>query len=394
MNDDDAHLDDRLRALRALTREWAAGLHAHVLELDRDPGVIHRMTHLPALAYLATCMVPPGHQVDPVTAGPYGFHGTSALERTVAIEEFAAVDAGALLAAPGPSLSGALVAALGDEAQRTWYYGRILERPTWTFLALTEPEHGSDAAALGTSLTPGGDGTLLLSGTKRYIGNAARARMGVVFARTGPGPLGVTAVLVDTGAPGFAAEPIPTIGLRAAQVCAVTLDRVPVPPEHVLGRHLPPSRRGLWSGVQMFNALRPGVAAIGVGVARAAHAYVTRHRAALTAAEAERLAALGAQIAAVRRLVHRAAAAVDADPAGGGYLASAAKARACRLAEDVTLGCLAFFGPAARLEHPLLDKYVRDARGLEFMEGTGTMQKLNVFRGLHSGRIGSAARVT
>jgi alkylation response protein AidB-like acyl-CoA dehydrogenase len=78
---------------------------------------------------------------------------------------------------------------------------------------------------------------------------------------------------------------------------------------------------------------------------------------------------------------------VDADPADGA-LASAAKARAARLAEDVTLSALEFFGTGARLENPLLDKLARDARGLEFMEGTGHVHRLLVSHHVIRGRRG------
>ncbi|MEF9906112.1 MMPL family transporter [Streptomyces sp. P9-A2] len=79
-------------------------------------------------------------------------------------------------------------------------------------------------------------------------------------------------------------------------------------------------------------------------------------------------------------LVHRAAA--EADATGRGRVASAAKARACALAEDATLAACDLLGPAARANHPELDKLVRDARGAEFMEGTRNIQHLNLFQGL------------
>jgi alkylation response protein AidB-like acyl-CoA dehydrogenase len=238
-----------------------------------------------------------------------------------------------------------------------------------------------------TALTPDGDGSLQLTGAKRYIGNAARAEIGVVFARTRPGPLGVTAVLVDTRTAGFSAGPLATIGLRGAQISDVKLDAIAIPEDRVLGRHLSATRRGMWSGVQMFNRLRPGVAAIALGIARAAWEYAGANRRALRPHERDRMDRIGARIGAVRQLIWQAAMAVDADPADG-YLASAAKVGAARLAAEVSAQALEFFGPGARLEHPLLDKLARDAMGVEFMEGTGNIQRLNLFQGLIQGRLG------
>ncbi|MEV4337045.1 acyl-CoA dehydrogenase family protein [Streptomyces sp. NPDC049590] len=207
-----------------------------------------------------------------------------------------------------------------------------------------------------------------------------------MFARSRPGPLGITAVLVDTDEPGFQAEPLQMIGLRGARISSIVMDRVPIPEDRFLGRHLPPTRRGVWAFVQTFNLLRPGVAAIAVGIAAAALDYVTAHRPTLSPADQERLEDLNRRVEAARRLVHHAAAAVDARGTDG-HLASAAKLRAARLAEDTTLAACAFFGAGARLDHPLLDKLARDARAMEFLEGTANMQKLNLFQGLLGGKV-------
>ncbi|MCM4081425.1 acyl-CoA dehydrogenase family protein [Paractinoplanes hotanensis] len=379
-------LDERLSTARGHARDWARDLRSTALELDRDPDTVHRCLENPAVRHLSTMLIPEPWLPDRPLIGGYRFDGMTAMERVVFAEEIAAGDAGMMLAAPGPSLSGVLIDLLADRDQKEWFYGRMLAAPTWTFFALTEPEHGSDAGAMQTALEPDGEGGLLLRGAKRYIGNGTRASVGVVFARDRPGPLGATAVLVETTAPGFKAEPIPTVGLRGAQLSAIWLDQVPVPAERVLGRHLSPTRRGVWSGVQMFNRLRPGVAAIALGIARSAHEYVAEHRLSLSKAERSRWERTGRRIAGVRQLILRAAAVVDARPSDG-HLASAAKARAARLAEEVTLEALDYFGPGARLTQPMLDKLVRDARGVEFMEGTGNIQRLNTFQGLLQGKL-------
>jgi acyl-CoA dehydrogenase len=379
-------LDDRLLAARGLAAEWAHELSEHALAADRDPDAVHGLLHLRCMAYLATSPVPEKHVASPVTVDGHRFSGMSTLERVVFIEELAAGDAGLLLAAPGPSLSGGLLLAMGDEDQQRRFYDTLFSRPTWTFFGLTEPDRGSDAAAMTTTLTRR-DGRLVLNGAKRYVGNAARARLGVVFARTAPGPLGVTAVLVETGQPGFVAEPIPTLGLRANQICDIRLTDVEVREEDVLGRQLTGTRRGMWGALRALNTFRPGVGALGLGIARAAHAYVLHHRSTLTTWQRRDLDRTAERIDATRALLHRAAVAVDGSP-DGGYLASAAKSRAARLAEQVTRQALGLFGPGARVEHPLLDKLDRDACGVEFMEGTTNIHRLNVFQGLVRGEVG------
>ncbi|MEU6542805.1 acyl-CoA dehydrogenase family protein [Streptomyces sp. NPDC046859] len=369
-------------------RRWAEDLRAHALELDRDPDAVRRHLDLPAVRFLAGHLVPPGWDRVSDAAGAGPAHGLPTLERVIVSEELARGDAGMMLASPGASMCGVLLGVLGSQEQRDRVYGRLAERPRWTCFALTEPERGSAIGEMTATLTPVGDGGYVLNGAKRYVGNAARADVGAVFARVeGTERLGVLAVLVDTADPGFRAEPLPTVGLRGAQLTRITLDAVRVPAEQVLGTHLPPTRRGMWSIVAVFNQLRPSVAAIALGIARAAHAYVAEHRRLLRGAERETYEELGRRIDAARLLTYRAARAVDRRPAAG-HLASAAKARACEVAEDVTLAALGLLGPGARVDHPLLEKLARDARGVEFMEGTRNIQKLNLFQGLHTGKVG------
>jgi alkylation response protein AidB-like acyl-CoA dehydrogenase len=370
-------LDHHLVALRDQVREWAGDFRELALELDADPDAIYRHLDLPAVRYLSTWTVPAGHGASPACAAGQRSPGSSALERAVVLEELGCADAAMMLASPGPSMSGVLVDLLADDKQKDWFYSQLLAGPRWTFFALTEPDHGSAANSLRTTLTRDG----VLNGVKRYVGNASRASVGVVFARTRPGPLGVTAVLVDASSPGYSATALPMLGLRGARICEIALSDVEVPPDRVLGRNLSPARRGMWACAQTFNHLRPGVAALAL-----------ENRSTLSKAEQDGLDRLRRRIDGTRALIHLAAATVDAR-CGDGHLASAAKARACQLAEEATVEVCRLFGPGARLEHPLLDKLARDARGVEFMEGTRNIQKLNVFQGLLMGKLNAPGRV-
>jgi alkylation response protein AidB-like acyl-CoA dehydrogenase len=381
-------VDQRLTHLRDQVREWAADFRDHALELDRDPEAIRRYLSLPAVRFLATMGVPRRYRrPDPIDG--HVFDGSTALERVIVLEELACGDVGMLVASPGPLLAGVLVQVTGDERQREWFYERMLARPLWTCFALTEPERGSDATNLSTSLTKTADGGVVVRGAKRYVGNAARAQVGVVFGRTGTSMFSIGAVLLETATPGFRAEVIDTVGLRAGCLSAVHLDFVQVPAAQVLGRHLSPSRRGMWAFNQTFNLLRPGVAAIGLGAARAAHEYILANRRSLSRGRDHDVDRLGRRIDATRALVHQAAAAADAEPTEG-HLASAAKLRAVQVAEHATDLACALLGPGARLDHPLLDKLVRDVRGMEFVEGTSNMQRLNLFQSTLAGKLDRA----
>ncbi|MDW5329523.1 acyl-CoA dehydrogenase family protein [Plantactinospora sp. KLBMP9567] len=375
-------LDGALLALQRHARGWAAEMAPYSAEVDRDPAAVTRHRDLPVYARMATLQVPEKYNSAPLVVDGHRYYLVSALEQVLHAEECAAVDLGMTLGAPGAPMAGATVAMLGDDRQQEWFYGRLLERVTWSFFALTEPHGGSDAAATKTSLRARDDGEVLtLDGAKRYVTNSVRARLGVVFARAGAGPLALSAALLELPTPGYTAEPIPTIGLRGAQLGAITFDAVEVPPDRVLGRHLPPIRRGMLGWLSTLHKLRPVAAAMAVGVARAAYEYVVANRRDPSAAERLELDRIRRRIEGVRQLTWRAAAAVDRDPADGA-LGSAAKVRAVRLAEETTLAALGFFGTGARLDHPALDKLARDACGVEYMEGTGNVQRLGLFGSL------------
>lgn len=376
-------LDDRLSALQGLAGELAAVARRHALELDADPAAIHRWLDLPLLRRYGAMQVPPAYQPEPLRSGRHRFHLITALERAVFMMEVARADVGFLLAAPGATMAGIVVSTLGDQQQQDWFFGRVVAEPIWTFFALSEPRGGSDATHMQTRLTPGADGgAVILDGMKRYVGSGTRAQLGVAFAVRGRGPLSATAVLVDTADPGFSAVSVPTLGLRGALLSEITFDSMRIAPEHVLGAHLPATRGGMWGWLRTFNLLRPVVAALGVGIAHAACDYVVEHRPGLRPADRADIDRLRLEVESIRGLILRAAAEADRDPAKG-ELGSAAKARAADLAERVTRRAAACFGPGGLLDHPYLEKLLRDARGIEFMEGASHLQRMNVFTSMN-----------
>jgi alkylation response protein AidB-like acyl-CoA dehydrogenase len=332
---------------------------------------------------LRAATVPVEYMDAPLRIGRYTYDLSSCLERTVAMEELSYGDAGFVLACPGPSMSGVTVGALGDAKQRAWYYERVGAAPTWTFFALTEPEKGSAAAELAATLTPDGD-DFRLSGAKRYVGNAAHAELGVVFCRRAPGLIGIEAVLVDTADPGFKAEVLPTVGLRGARIAAITLDGVRIARDKVLGFDRRPTRRGLVGAIATLQRLRPGLAGMGLGVARAALDHVD-----LPSGREPRLDALRDLVDVARTRTHLVAAAIDAGRVRIDQI-GAMKARAAELAEGCTRLAAELIGPGSLLTDPYLDKLYRDARAFEFMEGTGNIQRLAVFQGVLNGTFFSS----
>lgn len=380
-----------LVALRDHLRPVGAALREHALAIDADPAALQVLLDSGALPYRQLAGFPPGYLDDPLRVRGVPVHVRTCVERVVVAEALAWGDASVVVGAPGPSMSGVVVDDLADDEQRDRFYRRVAQPGTWTFFGLTEPDRGSDAAALETAVDEA-DGAPVLRGHKKYVGNVARASLGVVFARHRPGPLGVGVYLVDTDRPGFDAAPLVTTGMRAVQLGEVRLHDVPLLEQDTLGRHLSPSRRGLLGAVRTFNRLRPVVASLAVGVTQAALDHVRAERSSFTADERWRLETFDDRLHAARALVLQAARAADADPADG-TLPAAAKAAALDLAEEVTHAVPALLGPGARWEHPYLDKLVRDVPGLEMMEGTRTVQRLTLAQGWLQGRARHAELV-
>jgi acyl-CoA dehydrogenase len=377
-----------LAGLRSLGREHAAALRGTALRFDAEPGLAPRLV-VQRLPWRQLMGMPAAYNQDPFRVHGRPAYLDSCLQQVVMFEELARADAAAVLALPGPSMSGFVVAELGDEPQRARYYQLLAEEPTWTFFGLTEPAHGSDPGGMDTALRPGPAGTVSLNGVKRFVGNGARARIGVVFARRHSGPLGIMAVLLDTTRPGFASVPLETLGLRALQLSELRMRDVPIAPEDLLGHGKSATRQGMWAAMRTFNRYRPVVSCLALGAAQGAYDYMLDNRRELRSAERHLLAAFEGRLHGVRALILAAAAAVDRSP-DDGALASAAKIRATHLAEEITTTALQLLGPGARWEHPLLDKLARDARGFEFMEGTSSIQRLTLAQGYLQGRLADA----
>jgi len=350
-----------IQALREEARGYAADLRARALAVDAEPGRMRPHLDSPGLLGI--------QRLQPVLS--------STLKTAVVLIELAKGDAGMVLACPGPALAGVLVRVLGNEEQNTRLATAVAGGRTWAFLAITEPQTGSDATRLRAELRPDDEHGHRLHGVKRYIGNGSRGTIGVVLARTGPSPLSLRAALVEAPAAELRTQALDMIGLRGARISEMTFDGLPVGPDDLLGAHLSPLRRGMWGVRQAFNTVRVHVAAMAVGTAMAVHDYVRAARRQWTRTERADLEAAMADIEAVRRLTHRAAMEVDANRERG-YQASMAKLAAGELAVRISRNLPRMLGPGALLEHPLLEKWWRDSCAFEFMEGTGHIQRLHV----------------
>lgn len=381
---------DKLRVFEQEMKEIGSDLREVGQLVDEQPERLSLYTSRPSLQLANRMMIPPEYGGEPiVTIGSEKYYGLSCIERVTAIEQLAYGDAGTFLGCPGPSMSGIIINELADSQQKERFYSRFLKAPSWTFFALSEPKKGSDATGIQARVHNAVDGDMILNGEKYFIGNGCRADMGLVFAQTSHTPLGIQVLLIDTSVEGFSAVPLDTMGVRAVQLSHLTFNGCRIEEEQVLGRHLSKSRRGFWGALQTFHQMRPGVAALGLGVAQAAYDYLLAERTQYKEKEQQELEKLWLRLAATRSLIRYAAMEIDADGQKG-YLASLGKIRATQLAEEATQLAADYLGPGSLYEHPLLNKWYRDARAFEFMEGTTNIQKVNVFQAYITGKMSYA----
>ncbi|HEY2792399.1 MAG TPA: acyl-CoA dehydrogenase family protein [Micromonosporaceae bacterium] len=278
-------------------------------------------------------------------------------------------------------------AAFGSDEQRDKHLPDMLGGELLGAYCLSEPQGGSDAAALQTKAVKDGD-DYVVTGTKAWITHAGVADFYNVFARTGgPGTAGISCLLADATTPGI--NPLArerTMGLKSSPIAQIAFDGARVPSERLLGGE----GVGFRIAMQALDSGRLGIAACAVGLAQAALDYATTY-----AGDREQfgapiasfqglgfmLADMSTQIAAARALMLAAARLRDA---GRPYSIEAAKAKlfATDTAMRVTTDAVQVLGGYGYVaDHPV-ERYMREAKVLQIVEGTNQIQRLVIARSL------------
>jgi acyl-CoA dehydrogenase len=264
--------------------------------------------------------------------------------------------------------------------------------------ALSEPEAGSDAAALALEAERDGDG-FRLTGMKKWISNAPDADVYTLFARTtaGAGARGVTAFAVPGDSRGLDGRPLEMIVPHA--IGELHLDGVHVGPQQILGE----VDRGFRVAMQTLDLFRPSVGAFAVGMAQRALDMATAYAKQRHAfgrpikdfqAVSHRLADMATRVQAARLLVYQAAAAHDSRAAGVTSASAMAKLFATEAAQFVVDAAIQIHGARAlEVGHPLEHLY-REVRPPLIYEGTSEMQRTIIARELLKPDGGAGARRT
>jgi acyl-CoA dehydrogenase len=260
-------------------------------------------------------------------------------------------------------------------------------------MAITEPEAGSDSAAVRTTATLDGD-EYVLNGEKIYVTSGDRAELVVVWATLdrAQGRSAIKSFVVERDNPGLKLDRLEhKLGIRASDTANFFLTDCRVPKENLLGSPEIAPKGGFAGVMQTFDNTRPLVAGMAIGVARACLEATREHLAQAgieidysipashqNAAAAEFIA-MEADWEAARLLTLQAAWMAD-NKKPNSLQASMAKAKAGRMGTDVAMRCVALCGAAGYGEGELLEKWARDVKILDIFEGTQQIQLLIVAR--------------
>ncbi|TQJ02477.1 acyl-CoA dehydrogenase family protein [Amycolatopsis cihanbeyliensis] len=296
-------------------------------------------------------------------------------------------DVALLLSMPRQGLGNAAIASVADEEQSKRFAN------VWAAMAITEPGCGSDSAAITATARLDGD-EYVLNGEKIFVTAGQRADAVVVWASLdkSKGRAAIKSFVVEKGTPGFEVVRLEhKLGIRASDTAVLRFEDCRVPKENLLGTPEIDTQKGFAGVMQTFDNTRPLVAAMGVGVAKAA------------LEETERILAEAGIVVDYDKPAnnqHAAAAAylqLEADYESAYLLtlesawmadnrkpnsleASMAKAKAGRSVVDITLRCVELAGTLGYTEDSLLEKWSRDAKILDIFEGTQQIQQLIVAR--------------
>src|SRR4051812_34809398 len=372
---------------RPISRKYDEAEHSYPKELDMLASLIDGMNEGSDIGGAGAAGVRRESNGDAEAGNRNG----SNLSTVLGIIELCWGDVGLLLSMPRQGLGNSAIASVASDEQLERYGGK------WAAMAITEPEAGSDSAAIRATAELDGD-EYVLNGEKIFVTSGDRADLIVVWATLdrNVGRAAIRSFIVERDNPGLKLDRLEhKVGIRASDTANFTLQDCRVPKEALLGDPEVKSdpKQGFGGAMQTFDNTRPLVAAMAVGVARAS-LEETRKRleeagveidydtpALSQSAAAARYLEMESDYEAAHLLTLQAAWMAD-NGRPNSLQASMAKAKAGRTCVDVALGCVELCGSVGYGEDLLLEKWARDAKILDIFEGTQQIQLLIVARQL------------
>jgi alkylation response protein AidB-like acyl-CoA dehydrogenase len=321
----------------------------------------------------------------------YGGAGMGILGTCIAIEEIARVCSNSPLFLSVHLLATRPIAVAGSEDQKRHYLGGIARGELRASFSTTEAHAGTDVGNIRTRAVRDGD-DWLISGQKTYCTGASFADFIAVAAKTEPdaGVHGITLFIVPRGTPGFTiGRAERKMGMRGIPTCELFFENCRVPDENRIGE----VSGGFKAAMLGFNQARPAIGARAVGLAQGCLDYAgnyAKEREAFGQPIAQfqgvqfMLADMFMGIEAARLLVYRAAAMVDEGRFGKEevHFISAAKCYAADVAMKAAVDSIQVLGGAGYMKDHPLERFMRDAKQLQIIEGTNQVQRGIIARNL------------
>ena len=313
----------------------------------------------------------------------YGGLGLDMVGSVIVGEEIskASLSAGFILGVQN-GLAGSVIALFGSEEQKAKYLPKLVKGELIGSYGLTEPGAGSDAAAISTKAAKDGD-SYVVNGSKIFITQGAVADLLVFFARTGTpedGAAGITAFIVEKGTPGFrVGQKLEVMGARGTATAELVFEDCRIPATNIVGHE----GDGFLIAMTILSKSRIGAAAAAVGVAEAALEQALSYSKKrhifdkpLSKFEAIRfmLADMATRISAAKLLTYQAATIHDS---GREFMKEAAMAKyfASETAVWATERAIQIHGGYGVSKMLPLERFMRDAKILDIVEGTSEVQR-------------------
>jgi alkylation response protein AidB-like acyl-CoA dehydrogenase len=312
----------------------------------------------------------------------YGGFGGGCLDIVLALEQLGrgCIGVGTAFAASSLGIYPILIS--GAEEQKKKYLPDVASGRKFAAFGLTEANAGSDASGIQTTAVLDGE-EWVLNGTKQWITNGGEAQIYTIVAITdrSKGARGASMFIVEEGDPGFSCGlKEKKMGIRASSTTELIFKDCRIPKERMIGRR----GTGFITVMKTLDSSRPGIAALGVGLAQGAldeAGFYAKQRVQfgkpIMAFQAVQhmLADMAIGIEAARSLVYGAAKHIDAHPEDMSKASSMCKVFATDTAMKVTTDAVQIMGGYGYMcEYPV-EKMMRDAKILQIYEGTNQIQR-------------------
>jgi alkylation response protein AidB-like acyl-CoA dehydrogenase len=368
------------KELRELTRKFARKELAPLVEQDEHDERF-RPELISKLGELGLTGIPVPEK--------FGGAGLGYQEYAIVIEELGAQNSGYAVSVAVTGLPQVILNLFGNEDQKKKYIPPLAQGRAIGAFSLSEASSGSDAGSLRTVAKKEGD-HYVLTGTKLWCTQGDVAETLMVMARTGgPGPKGISTFIVEKGTPGFKlGKREKKMGLHTSHTMELVFENANIPAANLVGKE----GDGFAIAMTALDSGRITIAAGALGVARAALEVAVAHAKAREQfgrpigefqGVSFLLADMATQLAAARWLVHHAAWLKDE---GKPFSQEAAMAKlfATDMAMKVTTDAVQVLGGAGYTQDFPVERYMREAKVLQIVEGTNQVQRMIIGRGLTS----------